>query len=198
MIECLQSSIERWLKFMDNNNEMLVVSSLLQDKNIIQDIEVNPDWFENQGFKEIARAINLLKGQDYRIEDVYKKLKAEDYFYQGSTDELIMLRDVNKHPEIIDQQIHFLEVDYVDRELQRLTGQFQTQPKDSIAEQIQNLLERRESLKKSKDNGTLSSSYEEFKERLEGNVELISTWKSLDQFFGGGLSGGQLLSLIHI
>lgn len=178
---------------MENNNELLVVSALLQDKNIIQDLEVNPDWFENQGFREIAYAINLLKGQDYRIKDVYNKVKTENYFYKGSEDELIMLRDMNKHPEIIDQQIYFLEVDYVDRELQRLTGQFQTQPKDSIAEQIQNLLERRESLKKSKDNGTLSSSYEEFKERLEGNVELISTWKALDQFFGGGLSGGQLV-----
>lgn len=176
-----------------DNNEMLVVSALLQDYRIIQGIEIDPDWFINTSFGKIVKAINQLKGTEYRVEDVQKVLKADDWFYDGSLDELIMLKDMNGKPEIIDHVVHFLEVDYVDRQLSKLTGAFQSQPKDSYAEQIKTLLERRESLKKKKDNGTLSSSYKEFNNFLDGDVELMTTWKALDQFFGGGLSAGQLV-----
>lgn len=178
----------------ETNNEFAVVACLLNNPNLINDFEIDDSWFENETFSKTIKAINQLKGQEYRVLDVYRQIKKNDPMFIGEQDDLEVLATSAPDEGVLETAIHFIRTDYVENKLQVLSANYSRQPKDEYAKQLKDLLEERESLRHKKQSGKISEIRPVIEEQLNSNKEnLIQTFSNLDRVLGGGLSGGQLV-----
>ncbi|MGG5331647.1 DnaB-like helicase C-terminal domain-containing protein [Enterococcus sp. AZ163] len=177
-----------------NNNEMTIVSCLLSNPHLINDFEIDDEWFENAGFAAIIKAINQLKGQEYRTVDVHRRLKANAPLYTGKQEELDILADMKIDEGILETAIHFIRVDYVEQRLREISKNYSKHQKDEYAKQLKDLLEERESLKRQKQSGKIGEIRPIIEDQLfAAKDNLIQTFSNLDRVLGGGLSAGQLV-----
>ncbi len=89
---------------MDNlepNFEMSFISILLNKPNLIQELDVQEDWFEMESMRIILKAIKQSNGTDVFITEIHQRIKEENIFTTVSLNELEMLADTNTNPELI-------------------------------------------------------------------------------------------------
>lgn len=175
------------------NNELRIVADLLSQPQIATEVFIEPEWFENKGLANVVSIIQQLKGTDYRVEDVYRELKAQHPFEAGTLDEWQVLASSSKNLGITEQMARMVHRAYVDRELKRVSIAYARTGAEKDAERLQRLLEEKEQLKQVKQDGALRNAYQEFLHRLDNEQPLLRTYDMLDKFLGGGLSGGQLV-----
>lgn len=175
------------------NNELALISELLAEPRLATETTVDPIWFSNQSFQRIAMIIHQLKGSDYRVEDVYRELKALHPLEAGTLDEWHVLANSAKQPELIHYLAKIVHEDYLERELKAVSYEYSATGSEVNAEKLQRLLEEKASLKKTKSNGSLQRAYNEFLGLLESEQPLLRTYDVLDKYLGGGLSAGQLV-----
>lgn len=175
------------------NNELRIVADLLSQPQIATEVFVEPEWFENKGLANVVSIIQQLKGTDYRVEDVYRELKAQHPFDAGTLDEWQVLASSSKNLGITEQMAQMVHRSYVDRELKRVSTAYARTGAEKDAEHLQRLLEEKEQLKRVKQDGSLRNAYQEFLYLLDNEQPLLRTYDVLDKFLGGGLSGGQLV-----
>ncbi|WP_368265133.1 DnaB-like helicase C-terminal domain-containing protein [Enterococcus innesii] len=175
------------------NNELRIVTDLLSQPQIATEVFIEPEWFENKSLANVLSIIQQLKGTDYRVEDVYRELKAQFPFEAGTLDEWQVLARSSKNLGITEQMAQMVHRSYVDRELKRVSTVYAKTGAEKDAEHLQRLLEEKEQLKRVKQDGSLRNAYQEFLHRLDKEQPLLRTYDVLDKFLGGGLSGGQLV-----
>ena len=175
------------------NLEMATIAGLLANQHFIHEYRIQDDWFTNSGYREIFNAITFLKDTDYRLEDVYNRLKSENILWRESSDDLYLLADSYNQEVPFEYRIHFLHQDYINRELHRLTDAYSKNPKPEYAERLEALLSEQKLLSKKRDDGKLSG-LEELEKSLNGETgKLLKSFTNLDGFTGGGVGGGQLI-----
>lgn len=179
---------------MHNNNEMVLVAELLNDPRTITEIEIDPEWFESKVFQGIVTVIIGLAGSNYRVKDVYRELRAKQPFEAMTESELELLKGSHGMKfRMAPQLAEAIHSDFVERELQKATADYANTPSDSLAQRIGMLVEERSTLRQPKRTGELSGALAEFDEmRMTDNL-LLKSFSNLDEFFGGGFSGGQLV-----
>lgn len=175
------------------NNELRIVADLLSQPQIATEVFIEPEWFENKSLANVLSIIQQLKGTDYRVEDVYRELKAQFPFEAGTLDEWQVLARSSKNLGITEQMAQMVHRSYVDRELKRVSTVYARTGAEKDAEHLQRLLEEKEQLKRVKQDGSLRNAYQEFLYLLDNEQPLLRTYDVLDKFLGGGLSGGQLV-----
>jgi replicative DNA helicase len=178
---------------MIENFEMQFTASLLNDPKQINDIDVNPDWFINDSFKEIVIAIQSKKGEQELLNDILTTIKQLSPFNKISIDDLILLRDsepTSAMTEFYAIQIHKV---FVKNELKRLTDNYSDSEDERLLQQITDYQEELLGLNKRKMDGSIRG-YDRFVEHLKAEKnEFIQTFKPLDTSLGGGFGPGELV-----
>lgn len=175
------------------NNELALISDLLAEPRLATEVTIDPVWFENKSLQRVAMVINQLKGNDYRIEDVYRELKALNPFESGTLEEWQLLSENYNHAGLTHELTTMLHRDYLERALKEATSQYAKTGSEKLGERIERLLAEKASLKRIKSEGSLQNAYKEFLGLLENETPLIRTYEVLDKYLGGGLSAGQLV-----
>lgn len=177
------------------NNEMKLVAELLNDTSLITAIEVDSTWFENFGYKNIIEAINRLRGTSYTLEQVHREMRVIDYFQSGTIEDLELLKGfatAEGNEEELARQVH---IDYLEHNLSYMSSVFAQTLSKQDGDKLQGLLSEYEETAYTKPNGHLQNAFVEFSKSLDEENNAVKTFEPLDQFLGGGITGGKLIVL---
>lgn len=178
---------------MIENFEMQFTACLLNDPKQINYVDVNPDWFINDSFKEIVIAIQHKKGEQELLSDVLTTIKQLSPFNKTSIDDLIILRDSEPTSSMTEFYAIQIHKSFVKNELKRLTDSYSNSEDERLLQQITDYQEELQSLNKRKMDGSIKG-YEQFIEHLKAEKnEFIQTFKPLDTSLGGGFGPGELV-----
>lgn len=180
----------------ETNYELLLAGDLLCYPKRIIDLEINLIWFQMDSVKQIIQAVQESGGSERAVEDIAKRIKANNPFSTMNTDELLMLKETAEQlPEDLSQfftdQIH---KKYVQQRLIDTTSHYAKEPKQSLLDYIAELRDELEELSKEPDTGSIMKGLNEFVSRMEESKKpFIETFGGeLDKYLGGGLTGGSL------
>ncbi|EMF0264467.1 hypothetical protein NAG53_002314 [Enterococcus hirae] len=121
---------------MIENFEMQFTACLLNDPKQINYVDVNPDWFINDSFKEIVIAIQHKKGEQELLSDVLTTIKQLSPFNKTSIDDLIMLRDSEPTSSMTEFYAIQIHKSFVKNELKRLTDSYSNSEDERLLQQI--------------------------------------------------------------
>lgn len=181
---------------METNFEMQFVSCLLKKPNLINDFDINLDWFEMDTMKSIVKAIQQSNGNDVLLTDIQKQIKDNDFFNQISLDELEVLQQQNAKSELIGLYLEQIHKNYLTEKLTFYTSEYAKTQNKKYLNIIDDLNEEMQAIDAEKDTGDIKQGYEDFVERMEGEVSpFIKTFGSFDDLLGGGLTRGSLYTI---
>ena len=175
------------------NNELALVACLLKDPKRLTEYEINSTWFANEYCQQVLKALNNLKGTSYQLKDVYREMQAINLLNSGTLEDLDTLVGNAPEDDITAHLVYFVKKDYIERELTYTAKEFALNGTEDLAEKLQNLLAEKNALKQNKPNGRLDNVYQEFLGLIDTEKPLLQTFDKLDNYLGGGLSGGQLV-----
>ncbi len=175
------------------NNELALVASLLKEPKRLTEYEINPAWFVNEYCQQVLKALNNLKGTSYQLKDVYREMQAINLLNSGTLEDLDTLVGNAPEDDITVHLVYFVKKDYIERELANAAKEFALNGTEELSEKLQSLLAEKNALKQNKPNGRLDNVYQEFLGLLDTEKPLLQTFDKLDNYLGGGLSGGQLV-----
>ncbi|KFN92414.1 replicative DNA helicase [Tetragenococcus muriaticus PMC-11-5] len=181
---------------METNFEMQFVSCLLKKPSLINDFDINLDWFEMDTMKSIVKAIQQSNGNDVLLTDIQKQIKDNDFFNQISLDELEVLQQQNAKSELIGLYLEQIHKNYLTEKLTFYTSEYAKTQNKKYLNIIDDLNEEMQAIDAEKDTGDIKQGYEDFVERMEGEVSpFIKTFGSFDDLLGGGLTRGSLYTI---
>lgn len=178
------------------NYELRLAGDLLCHPKRIVDLELNMIWFKLDSVKEIIQSIKETNGNEIALEDIAKRIHANNSFSTMSVNELLMLKEPAERlkddlSQFFVDQIH---KDYVQQKLIETADRYSKEPKQSLLDYIAELKEEQDELLSEKDTGSILRGLDEFISRMEENsTPFIETFGGeLDKCLGGGLTGGSL------
>lgn len=181
---------------MEANFEMQFISCLLKQPSLIADFDVNPEWFEMNSMKKILQAVQKTNGNDVLLTDIQKQIKENDYFSEISLEELEMLQDRNAKIELAWLYLEQVHKDYLIKKLTHYTNEFSKTKKSKYLNIIDDLNAELEAINAEKDSGEIKQGFNDFVERMNGEVSpFIKTFGSLDRLLGGGLTRASLYTI---
>lgn len=181
---------------METNFEMQFVSCLLKKPSLINDFDINLDWFEMDTMKSIVKAIQQSNGNDVLLTDIQKQIKDNDFFNPISLDELEVLQQQNAKSELIGLYLEQIHKNYLTEKLTFYTSEYAKTQNKKYLNIIDDLNEEMQAIDAEKDTGDIKQGYEDFVERMEGEVSpFIKTFSSFDDLLGGGLTRGSLYTI---
>lgn len=173
-----------------------VISRLLYKEDEIHKIEFNPHWVFLKRNKEIAFAL---------VENDGKKIDLTLF--------LEHIRNVNPHTEVDDNYLDGLRIDgfgvddvigkskalkyaYYKIRLEKASRHFADTPSQENMVVMQDALMELDKLEIPEDDGTLEKTMDEIYRQLEeGTGEGIMTYSGVDDVLGGGIHGGNLITI---
>lgn len=178
------------------NYELRLAGDLLCHPKRIVDLDLNMVWFKMESVKEIIRAIKETNGSERALEDIAKRIHANNIFSTMNSDELLMLKEPaeNLKEDISQFFVDQIHKEYVQEKLIETADRYSKEPKQSLLDYMAELKEEQEELLSEKDTGSILKGLDEFISRMEGtSTTFIETFGGeLDKFLGGGLTGGSL------
>ncbi|WP_143353258.1 DnaB-like helicase C-terminal domain-containing protein, partial [Enterococcus villorum] len=124
---------------------------------------------------------------------VYREMQAINLLNSGTLEDLDTLVGNAPEDDITAHLVYFVKKDYIERELASTAKEFALNSTEDLAERLQGLLAEKNALKQNKPNGRLDNVYQEFLGLIDTEKPLLQTFDKLDNYLGGGLSGGQLV-----
>jgi replicative DNA helicase len=178
-----------------NNSEMNLVAELLKNPSLITSVDVDSEWFDSKYLQTVVEAISKLKGRRYTLEHVYRELRTIDLFNAGSVEDLEMLESNAKQLGIEHELARQVHSDYIERKLVKASQEFADTLSKTSGDKLQRLLEEKQEVNHIKADGRLEQSFNEFCENLEKPNEALTSYGPIDNFLGGGITGGKLIVL---
>lgn len=177
------------------NNELRLVAEMLNNPSIITNIDVDSEWFESPQCKLIVEAMTRLRGMKYTTEQVHREMRTIDYFKAGTADELDILKNSANQLGIERELARIIHNDYLDRKLHSASIKYAETLSKTDGDKLSRLLEEKRDVNHIKSDGKLDKAFSEFSENLDKPSDVLTTYKPLDAFLGGGLTGGKLIVL---
>lgn len=176
--------------------ERKVVSALLFDPSEIHNIELSTKWIFDKRNKEIVQAIKETDGEERDLvvlADLIKKnnslTKVTDEYIYDLSSETVTAANIEKH-------VRLLKKDYLNDQLAISSKKFAENPTLENKENMQHWLIEIEQMKVEEDDGSLNEAADDFFHSLEHEAETgILTYPSVDEVLGGGMMGGQLITI---
>ncbi|MGM0122704.1 replicative DNA helicase [Enterococcus sp. AZ194] len=178
-----------------NNSEMVLVAELLKNPSLITSVDVDSEWFDSKYLKNIVEAISKLKGRRYTLEDVHRELRTIDIFSAGSVDDLEMLESNAKQLGIEYELARQVHSNHLERQIAKASQEFAETLSKTSGDKLQRLLEEKQEVNHIKSDGRLENAFNEFCENLETPSETLKSYAPIDNFLGGGITGGKLFIL---
>ncbi|MGH1785900.1 DnaB-like helicase C-terminal domain-containing protein [Enterococcus casseliflavus] len=177
------------------NNELKLVAEMLNNPSIITNIDIDSEWFESPQCKLIVEAMTRLRGMKYTTEQVHREMRTIDYFKAGTADELDILKNSANQLGIERELARIIHNDYLDRKLHLASIKYAETLSKTDGDKLSRLLEEKRDVNHIKSDGKLDKAFSEFSENLDKPSDVLTTYKPLDAFLGGGLTGGKLIVL---
>jgi replicative DNA helicase len=177
------------------NNELRLVAEMLNNPSIITNIDIDSEWFESPHCKLIVEAMTRLRGMKYTTEQVHREMRTIDYFKAGTADELDILKNSANQLGIERELARIIHNDYLDRKLHSASIKYAETLSKTEGDKLSRLLEEKRDVNHIKSDGKLDKAFSEFSENLDKPSDVLTTYKPLDAFLGGGLTGGKLIVL---
>lgn len=177
------------------NNELSLVAEMLNNPSIITSIDVDSEWFENTQAKMIVESLTRLRGMNYTVEQVHREMRSIDLLNAGTVDELETLKGLAKQLGIERELARQIHDSYLDRRLHTASIEYAQTLSKTDGDKLQRLLEEKREINFIKSDGRLDKAFAEFCEMLEKPSNAMATYKPLDDFLGGGITGGKLIVL---
>lgn len=177
------------------NNELRLVAEMLNNPSIITNIDIDSEWFESPQCKLIVEAMTRLRGIKYTTEQVHREMRTIDYFKAGTADELDILKNSANQLGIERELARIIHNDYLDRKLHSASIKYAETLSKTDGDKLSRLLEEKRDVNHIKSDGKLDKAFSEFSENLDKPSDVLTTYKPLDAFLGGGLTGGKLIVL---
>ncbi|MGF2093799.1 DnaB-like helicase C-terminal domain-containing protein [Enterococcus casseliflavus] len=177
------------------NNELKLVAEMLNNPSIITNIDIDSEWFESPQCKLIVESMTRLRGMKYTTEQVHREMRTIDYFKAGTADELDILKNSANQLGIERELARIIHNDYLDRKLHSASVKYAETLSKTDGDKLSRLLEEKRDVNHIKSDGKLDKAFSEFSENLDKPSDVLSTYKPLDAFLGGGLTGGKLIVL---
>lgn len=177
------------------NNELRLVAEMLNNPSIITNIDIDSEWFESPQCKLLVEAMTRLRGMKYTTEQVHREMRTIDYFKAGTADELDILKNSANQLGIERELARIIHNDYLDRKLHSASIKYAETLSKTDGDKLSRLLEEKRDVNHIKCDGKLDKAFSEFSENLDKPSDVLTTYKPLDAFLGGGLTGGKLIVL---
>lgn len=177
------------------NNELKLVAEMLNNPSIITNIDIDSEWFESPQCKLIVESMTRLRGMKYTTEQVHREMRTIDYFKAGTADELDILKNSANQLGIERELARIIHNDYLDRKLHSASTKYAETLSKTDGDKLTRLLEEKRDVNHIKSDGKLDKAFSEFSENLDKPSDVLTTYKPLDAFLGGGLTGGKLIVL---
>lgn len=177
------------------NNELKLVAEMLNNPSIITNIDIDSEWFESPQCKLIVESMTRLRGMKYSTEQVHREMRTIDYFKAGTADELDILKNSANQLGIERELARIIHNDYLDRKLHLASIKYAETLSKTDGDKLSRLLEEKRDVNHIKSDGKLDKAFSEFSENLDKPSDVLTTYKPLDAFLGGGLTGGKLIVL---
>ncbi|EPH67011.1 DnaB-like helicase protein [Enterococcus faecium 13.SD.W.09] len=177
------------------NNELKLVAEMLNNPSIITNIDIDSEWFESSQCKLIVESMTRLRGMKYTTEQVHREMRTIDYFKAGTADELDILKNSANQLGIERELARIIHNDYLDRKLHLASIKYAETLSKTDGDKLTRLLEEKRDVNHNKSDGKLDKAFSEFSENLDKPSDVLTTYKPLDAFLGGGLTGGKLIVL---
>ena len=177
------------------NNELKLVAEMLNNPSIITNIDIDSEWFESSQCKLIVESMTRLRGMKYTTEQVHREMRTIDYFKAGAVDELDILKNSANQLGIERELARIIHNDYLDRKLHSASIKYAETLSKTDGDKLSRLLEEKRDVNHIKSDGKLDKAFSEFSENLDKPSDVLTTYKPLDAFLGGGLTGGKLIVL---
>lgn len=177
------------------NNELKLVAEMLNNPSIITNIDIDSEWFESSQCKLIVESMTRLRGMKYTTEQVHREMRTIDYFKAGTADELDILKNSANQLGIERELARIIHNDYLDRKLHLASIKYAETLSKTDGDKLTRLLEEKRDVNHIKSDGKLDKAFSEFSENLDKPSDVLTTYKPLDAFLGGGLTGGKLIVL---
>lgn len=177
------------------NNELKLVAEMLNNPSIITNIDIDSEWFESSQCKLIVESMTRLRGMKYTTEQVHREMRTIDYFKAGAADELDILKNSANQLGIERELARIIHNDYLDRKLHSASKKYAETLSKTDGDKLTRLLEEKRDVNHIKSDGKLDKAFSEFSENLDKPSDVLTTYKPLDAFLGGGLTGGKLIVL---
>lgn len=177
------------------NNELKLVAEMLSNPSIITNIDIDSEWFESPQCKLIVESMTRLRGMKYTTEQVHREMRTIDYFKAGTADELDILKNSANQLGIERELARIIHNDYLDRKLHSASIKYAQTLSKTDGDKLTRLLEEKRDVNHIKSDGKLDRAFSEFSENLDKPSDVLTTYKPLDAFLGGGLTGGKLIVL---
>ncbi|MGF2052503.1 DnaB-like helicase C-terminal domain-containing protein [Enterococcus casseliflavus] len=177
------------------NNELKLVAEMLNNPSIITNIDIDSEWFESSQCKLIVESMTRLRGMKYTTEQVHREMRTIDYFKAGTADELDILKNSANQLGIERELARIIHNDYLDRKLHLASTKYAETLSKTDGDKLTRLLEEKRDVNHIKSDGKLDKAFSEFSVNLDKPSDVLTTYKPLDAFLGGGLTGGKLIVL---
>jgi len=177
------------------NNELKLVAEMLNNPSIITNIDIDSEWFESSQCKLIVESMTRLRGMKYTTEQVHREMRTIDYFKAGTADELDILKNSANQLGIERELARIIHNNYLDRKLHSASIKYAETLSKTDGDKLTRLLEEKRDVNHIKSDGKLDKAFSEFSENLDKPSDVLTTYKPLDAFLGGGLTGGKLIVL---
>ncbi|MDT2675230.1 DnaB-like helicase C-terminal domain-containing protein [Enterococcus dongliensis] len=177
------------------NNELSLVAEMLNNPSIITSIDIDSEWFESPQQKMIVEALTRLRGMNYTTEQVYREMRSIDLFSAGTVDDLETLKGLAPQLGIERELARQIHNAYLDRKLHTASTDYAQTLSKTDGDKLQRLLEEKREVNHIKSDGRLDVAFAEFCDSLDRPSNAMTTYKPLDDFLGGGITGGKLIVL---
>lgn len=179
--------------------EKKIIGNMLIRPEVKKMVVLEAKWFEGEGYKELA-SVFAEQPDLTSLEDVAKAVKEKNPLsLMGIASEL---RELATEGTIIDtlnkteKMLNDLKIGYHEKKVVALANQVAKSNTKRNMNALKDAMMELEEAKRPKDDGKLTKAYEELKERINVSVPAgVKTYGKLDLVLGGGMKGGQLITI---
>ncbi len=175
------------------NDELQLIAELLHDTSVITSLELDSAWLSSPVAKKYLEAIERLRGMNYTPEQVYREVKAVDYFNAGTVEEIELLKSHATGEMDIEETVNKIHLKHVDGLLATASQSYIQSRSQKDFLEMQKYAELRADISVKKADGHLQRAFVEFHKSLDEESDALETYKPLDDLLGGGITGGKLI-----
>lgn len=176
--------------------ENKVVGASLYEPELFLRHELHTDWLFDTKNKQVIEALNRLDGKYNDFSEVIAAMKADDPYCTWSEDGLEMLSF--KYHELNDYQtgIRLLKRRYFEEKVRQATERYSEQPTKGNLHALQDRLRELDEAEEVEDDGGLDDPVADLLDKLEnGSPDGLVAYPEFDRVLGGGMRGGQLITI---
>lgn len=175
--------------------EKEIVSGLLFKPNQIKTLNVEPKWFARKNLREIVDTLQNLEEPNLMMGELLEEIQKQYPMTTNSLEVLDSLRNEGIGVDV-DSRGTRLHSRYLSDRVAKASAKYASYPDPKNFDALQDAINEKLNAETPEHDGTLDEAFEQLFYKLENDVEQgIRTYPRIDDTLGGGMRGGQLITI---